>query len=165
MDVSHQAEVEKAPRGRRSTAALWRMSVGGVFVSRQVFGTGRGCRRCRERISFLIRQEQKRHRVGEKRKKAKNGEATRGRGIAECRNFGRQRERLPAAHRRATIGVNCAGRISRFSSSFGTGRGCRRCRERISFLVRRWYGRHRAGEKRKKAKNGGNYPGQGVGRM
>ena len=34
--VSHQAEAGKAPRGRRATAALPKMSVGGVFVSRQV---------------------------------------------------------------------------------------------------------------------------------
>ena len=40
-------------------------------------------------------------------------------------------------------------------------KGWRRCGERISFLVRRKQERHRAGEKRKRAKNGGSYPGQG----
>ena len=33
VDVSHQAVVRTAPRGRRATAALPKMSVGGVFVS------------------------------------------------------------------------------------------------------------------------------------
>ena len=51
-------------------------------------------------------------------RKAKEGEKRRklpGAGkVAGCRNFGRKRERLQAAHRRAALGVNCAGRISRF---------------------------------------------------
>ena len=29
--------------------------------------------------------------------------------LAECRNLGRKRERLQAAHRRAALGVNCTG--------------------------------------------------------
>ena len=42
-------------------------------------------------------------------------------------------------------------------------KGWRRCGERISFLVRRKQERHRAGGKQRRAKNGGNDPGQGVG--
>ena len=76
MDVSHQAEAEKY-RAR--------------------------CRRCRERISFLIRQEQKRHARAESERRQRTEETTRGRGIAECRNFGRKRERAQPAHRRARV--------------------------------------------------------------
>ena len=57
----------------------------------------------------------------ERRQRAEG--ATRGRGMAEYKNFGRKRERLPAAHRRAALGMNCAGQISRFLSSGSAGIG------------------------------------------
>ena len=62
-------------------------------------------------------------------------------------------------------GRDGCGRGFRFSASGSAGMGCRRCRERLSFLVTMKWKKHRAGGKRKKAKNGGNYPGQGNSRM
>ena len=61
----------------------------------------KGWRRCGERISFLVRRKQERHRADEKQEKAKNGEATRGRELAGYRNLGRKRERAQPAHCRA----------------------------------------------------------------
>ena len=100
--------------------------------------------------------------------------------MAGNRNLGRHRQRAQPVHCRATVNIGWKG--LRFSPNFWFeigGRMClakhpflvrqqcwkgwRRCGERISFLVRRKQERHRAGGKQRRAKNGGNDPGQGVG--
>ena len=52
------------------------------------------------------------YRAGGKRKSAKAKEFTRGRELAEYRNLGRRRERLQAAHRRATVDAGRQGSVS-----------------------------------------------------
>ena len=78
-------------------------------VSRRSFGAGKDGRRCGEEFAFLVRLKRK----GTVRAKSKRGrkaeETTRGRELAECRNFGRKRERLPAAHRRAGVEMVVGG--------------------------------------------------------
>ena len=68
--------------------------------------------------------------------------------------------KLPAAHRRAALEVNCAGQSLRFSSGLWLGIGGRRCGEEIAFFIKLKQERHRANEKQRRAKNGGNYPGR-----
>ena len=84
--------------------------------------------------SSKIEKAQTKPRAGGKRKSAKAKEFTRGRGMAEYRNLGRQRERLQAAHRRATEDAGRRG--LRFSSGFWFGIGCRRCGAKFSFLIK-----------------------------
>ena len=59
--------------------------------------------------SSKIEKAQTKPRTGGKRKSAKAKEFTRGRELAEYRNLGRKRERLPAAHRRAGVEMVVGG--------------------------------------------------------
>ena len=69
---------------------------------------------------------------GTARAKSKRGrkaeETTRGRELAECRNFGRKRKRLPAAHRRAGVVLGgVLGRVFVSHQIFWLEIGGRRC--------------------------------------
>ena len=82
-----------------------------------------GLNLCGEEFSFLVRLKWKSTARAKSERRQRAEGATRGRGMAEYKNFGRKRERLPAAHRRAALGMNCAGQISRFLSSGSAGIG------------------------------------------
>ena len=75
-----------------------------------------GLNLCGEEFSFLVRLKWKSTARAKSERRQRAEGATRGRGMAEYKNFGRQRERLSAAYRRAALVVNCAKRIFRFSS-------------------------------------------------
>ena len=78
---------------------------------------------CWAGFSFLVRLKWKSTARAKSERRQRAEGATRGRGMAEYKNFGRQRERLSAAYRRAALGMNCAGQISRFLSSGSAGIG------------------------------------------
>ena len=87
-------------------------------VSRRSFGAGKDGRRCGEEFAFLVRLKRKGTVRAKSERRIKARGFTRGRKLAGYRNLGRKRKRLQAAHRRATLEINCVGRIFRFSSSF-----------------------------------------------